>query len=478
MRFRIAVSLVLMIGFYALALGVSGALLWVVSLELRSFDRIDLRATFFCLLTAGAILWSLLPRRDRFEAPGPRLTAETQPELFALVHRVAAETNQQMPAEVYLVPEVNAWVSHRGGMMGIGSRRVMGIGLTLLQSVSIAQLRAILAHEFGHYAGGDTRLGAWVYKTREAMRRTIQNLAQTSAWIHTPFLWYANLFLRVSQTVSRQQELAADRLAARVAGGKVASDALIAVHGAALAYGSYWQQELIPVLSNGYRPPIAAGFSAFLRADSIADAVSKQVKTDLHGGTADRYDSHPPLKERIAALAHAGGESRDDVDALAVNLLRELPRLESELLQTLFSDPQKARELQSVEWEETGARVFLPVWRDESTRHKDVFHALRAIDVPRFFMAPDALQRLRLTHLLPNDRLRAVRNAIGCGLAARLFDAGWACDATPGRPVVFEKEGRRFAPFALAHRLGTDGFGEPEWTTACDAAGVGEMTLA
>jgi hypothetical protein len=360
---------------------------------------------------------------------------------------------------------VNAWVSHRGGMMAIGSRRVMGIGLTLLQSVSIAQLRAILAHEFGHYAGGDTRLGAWVYKTREAMRRTISNLAQTSAWIHTPFLWYANVFLRVSQAVSRQQELAADRLAAQVAGGKVAIDALIAVHGAALAYGSY-------------RPPIAAGFSAFLRAESIADAVSKQVKTDMHGGTVDRYDSHPPLKERIAALSGAGGESHDDAHALAVVLLRDLPRLESELLQTLFADPQKARELQSVEWEETGARVFLPVWRDESNRHKDVFHELRAIDVPRFFMAPDALKRLRLTHLMPDDRLRAVRNAIGCGLAARLYDAGWACDASPGRPVVFAKEERTFEPFKLAHQLGTVGFTDAEWTAACERAGISEMTLA
>jgi heat shock protein HtpX len=476
MRSRIAVSLLLVFGFYALSLAVAYALLFTAMVDPTPND--DAGLIVFCIVISGVILCSLMPRRDRFEAPGPRLTEATQPELFQLVRRVAAETHQPIPAEVFLVPEVNAWVAQRGGIMGFGGRRVMGLGLTLLQSVTIAQLRAILAHEFGHYAGGDTRLGAWIYKAREAMRRTVDNLAHTGHGIHAPFLWYANLFLRVSQTVSRQQELAADRLAARVAGRKAAIDALIAVHGAALAYGSYWQQELLPVLTNGYQPPIAAGFSTFLRAESISAAVSKQVKSDMLAGRTDKYDSHPPLNERLAALRDDDGGPQPDVDAIAMTLLRDLPRLESELLQALFTDPQKARELKSVSWEETGLRVFLPVWRDESKRHQAVFRTLRAIDVPGFYMRADALQRLRMTHLVPSERVGAVRNAIGCALAARLCEAGWECDATPGRPVVFTSSSRTFAPFALAHRLGTEDFGESDWMSACEAAGIGEMMLA
>ena len=38
-------------------------------------------------------------------------------------------TAQTMPEEVYVVNAVNAFVAQRGGIMGIGSRRVMGIGL-------------------------------------------------------------------------------------------------------------------------------------------------------------------------------------------------------------------------------------------------------------------------------------------------------------------------------------------------------------
>jgi len=477
MRSRIAVSLLLMLGFYLLALVSAGILLFVPYYELTSMHQVHGRITIFCAVSGLAILWSILPRLDRFTPPGPRLAATSQPELFELVRSVSKETNQAMPADIFLIPEVNAWVSHRGGIMGIGGRRVMGIGLTLLQSVSIDQLRAIVAHEFGHYAGGDLKLGAWLYKTREAMRRTITNLAKTGNGIHKPFLWYANLFMRVSQSVSRAQELAADLIAARIAGWENAVDALISVHGAALAYTAYWQQELIPVLTNGYRPPIAAGFSHFLGAESVAAAVSKQIKTAMNRGVADPYDSHPPLNERILALRKPrGGAAKNDVRA--VTLLRDVRRLEWELLQTLFADPQKAMQLQSVEWEETGPRVFLPVWRDESAKHAEPFRRLRAVDVPHFYNAADTLQRLRLTHLLPDDRERAVRNAIGCGIAARLYDDGWNCDVRPGRPVMFGKEGRTFAPFALAHQLGTLGFTGEEWARACESAGISEMTLA
>jgi len=477
MRSRIAVSLLLMVGFYLLAVAIAGALLFVPYFEFTSLHHVQGRITVFCVLTALAILWSILPRWDRFEAPGPRLTEERQPELFDLVRRVSNETEQAMPADVFLVPEVNAWVSHRGGIMGFGSRRVMGLGLILLQSVSVEQLRAIIAHEFGHYAGGDLKLGAWLYKTREAMRRTIENLARTSNGIHKPFLWYANMFMRVSQSVSRAQELAADQIAARVAGAGNAIEALVAVHSAALAYNAYWQQELIPVLTNGYRPPIAAGFSHFLGAETVAEAVSRQIKTEMSTGVADPYDSHPPLNERIAALRE-GDAGQPQAGACAVTLLRDLPRIEWELLQMLFADPQKAKELKSVEWEETGPRVFLPVWRDESAKHVEPFRALRAVDVPRFYASGDTLQRLKLTHLLPDDRERAVRNAIGCGIAARLYDDGWTCDARPGRAVVFAKDGHTFEPFALAHQLGTVGFTDEEWAAACERAGISEMTLA
>lgn len=103
-----------------------------------------------CLVGAGIILWSILPRFDKFEPPGPQLTAQDQPELFEVVSSLSQATGEAMPKEVYLIAEVNASVAQRGGILGVGSRRVVGLGLPLTRILSVAQLRAVLAHEFGH----------------------------------------------------------------------------------------------------------------------------------------------------------------------------------------------------------------------------------------------------------------------------------------------------------------------------------------
>jgi Zn-dependent protease with chaperone function len=76
---------------------------------------------------------------------------------------------------------MNAFVGDRGGIMGFGSRRIMGLGLPLLALLNISEFRAVLAHEFAHYYGGDTRLGPWVYKTRMAIIRVFQSVGSLGA---------------------------------------------------------------------------------------------------------------------------------------------------------------------------------------------------------------------------------------------------------------------------------------------------------
>lgn len=188
---RAVLALVLMFGFYVLAISMAALLLYIPYAEWAFAGRLHIRLAIFCVVGAGVILWSMLPRIDRFDAPGPLLTASEHPKLFTTIRDIAKSTGQTMPAEVYAVPEVNAWVAQRGGIMGFGSRRVMGLGLPLLQTVTVDQFRAILVHEFGHYFGSDTKLGPWVHKTRSALFRTYYALAEHSPIMHKPFEWYA-----------------------------------------------------------------------------------------------------------------------------------------------------------------------------------------------------------------------------------------------------------------------------------------------
>jgi len=153
----------------------------------------------FGISIAGAMLWSLLPRPDKFKAPGPVLDKSQHPHLFAELENIATALNEPMPRDVYLIGDLNAWVADRGGFMGFGSRRVMGLGLPLLSILTVSQFRAVLAHEFAHYYGGDTSLGPWVYKTQSALIRIFQNIgvgwqsrARRCSQHHVHDRWYIN----------------------------------------------------------------------------------------------------------------------------------------------------------------------------------------------------------------------------------------------------------------------------------------------
>jgi len=456
-----------MIGFYVLALGVAAGLLAAVYYSVAA-GNVYLRLDLAAVIAAGVILWSIVPRFDHFKAPGPLLAPEAQPELLELVRGVAAETNEAMPHEVYLVPDVNAFVTQRGGLMGIGSRRVMGVGLPLLQALTASQLRAVLAHEFGHYAGGDLKLGAWIYKTRAAMARTIENLAHTSSWVHKPFLVYGNFFMRVTQKIARAQEIAADRMAVRVAGARSHANALKAVHGASAAYNAYWATEVVPVLSNGYRPPIGAGFAQFMRAEAIVKAIDSAVEAELKSAATDPYDSHPSLQERLAAIGDFSDILPLRDDPPAVSLIRDLPLLERGLFGIL------APELKSVDWQETPTQVFLPQWRQRAGMLASVLASATAADVPSLMTSRALAVALGITKWTPEDRDAEIRAALASVLAAKLVDDGWSCTTSPGEQIVFTKNGATLTPFVDVVREGENA---EAWLARVRAAGVADLRL-
>jgi len=116
---RALLAVGLMIGFYVFAVTIAAGLLWIPYAEMTYMNRVDLRIGFVCVGSAVTILWSLLPRRDQFTPPGPPLYESTSPELFSVIRRVAEQTKQDPPDDVYLLNDVNAFVAHPGRHDGI-----------------------------------------------------------------------------------------------------------------------------------------------------------------------------------------------------------------------------------------------------------------------------------------------------------------------------------------------------------------------
>lgn len=472
---RAAIALVLMAGFYALALAVAGVLLWLPYAEWRYADRIDLRLLAFCLVGAFLILQSIVPRRDAFAAPGPRLSVERQPRLFAELHGIASAAAQDMPAEVYLVADVNAWVSQRGGVLGLGGRRIMGLGLPLLQAVSIPELRAILAHEFGHYFGGDVKLGPLVYRTREALVRTVVALHEHSRLLKKPFEWYAALFFRVTHGVSRHQELQADALATRVAGAPALCSGLRKVHGAALAFEPYWSQEVAPVLDAGYRPPLAAGFSRFLEHPAITRNVYEAVETEAREGKADPYDTHPSLRDRLLALGSPEPSSSALPGEPAISLLDAVPDLESGLLAHLAAAAPGG--LKPLAWEQVGPAVYVPQWEALLKEHGASLGGLVPASLPSIDWAAlgrRLVQAAGAPEAPPADSSRDERFAqflVGAAVGLALVKRGFQVEAPPGAPLVLVRGEHQVEVFALRKRVEDDAAG---WLSFCAEVGLDE----
>ncbi len=477
---RAALAVLLMVGFYLLALAIAGGLLFIPYAEWVYAHRLHPKLALLCVVGAGVILWAILPRIDRFDPPWPRLQPGEHPRLFALIRGVAQATGQAMPVEVYLDPDLNAWVAQRGGVMGVGSRRVMGIGLPLLDVLKTSQLRAVIAHEFGHYYGGDTKLGPWIYKTRGAIIRTVRSLAEGGhSILYLPFLGYGKLFLRITNAVSRRQELSADALAARVAGRDAAASALRSIHGYALAFQPFLQSELEPVLGAGFRPPIAEGFARFLRAGSISTAVDRAVDEELRQGRKDPYDTHPPLKERLAALDRLPpGVLPAAEDAPALGLLDRLPGLETDLLGAM-AGPAKIRKLKPVAWDAVGGEVYLPMWTEHVGKHAAILKGVTAAGLPEAMADLPALgRRLGAGAKAPKDEAagRAVA-LLGAALALALVREGWTLRAEPGAAVSLRKGDAAVEPFKAVEELGTNTLDPAVWRARCDELGIAGLDL-
>jgi heat shock protein HtpX len=476
---RAALAVALLVGFYLLAIAIAVALLCIPVLEYRLVGRVEGRLAIFAVFGAGAILWAIVPRIDRFEDPGPRLLETDHPRLFAAIRRVARDTGQAMPSEVFLVAQLNAWVAQRGGIMSFGSRRVMGLGLPLMEALSVQQFRAVLAHEFGHYYGGDTRLGPWIYKTRAAIERTLQGLHRHSTALAKPFQWYGQAFVRITHGVSRQQEFSADALAARTVGARPLAEGLRLLHGSDGAFSAYWSQELVPVLQLGARPPLAAGFRQFMGAPEIRAGIDEAIERELAQGEAGPYDTHPCLRDRLAAVATLPPGEAQPADPPALTLLEAPEAVEAKLI--AFLGGPEAPALEPVAWSDVGLKVWLPFWRARARAHAPGLAGLTPADLPE--AAKDLGALATRMGLVGGGEDPSPEHALsaGWGLAVTLIvvlaERGWTLNAMPGETVTLGREGDVIRPFALMHALGTGELPASEWLAMCVRLQIADLDL-
>lgn len=177
------------------------------------------------------------------------VTAKDEPALFAFLHRLADETGAPRPHRVFLSARVNAAVFYDLSILNLlyPSRKNLEIGLGLVNVLTLDELKAVLAHEFGHFAQRTMAVGRWVYIAqqiasavvykRDALDRFLTGLSHFDlriawmGWLLSAIVWSIRSVLETvftgvvlaQRALSREMEMQADLVAVSVTG----SDALI-----------------------------------------------------------------------------------------------------------------------------------------------------------------------------------------------------------------------------------------------------------
>jgi Zn-dependent protease with chaperone function len=258
----------------------------------------------------GAFFWVVARAMwIRLEPPqGRRITPGEAPELFKMIDGLQRSLRAPPLHNVLITSDFNAAVVQvpRLGLLGWHYNTLL-IGLPLMKALTRQQLAAVLAHEFGHLAGGHGRLGNWVYRVRYGWARLVhalQDRQSAGSFAFRPFLkWYAPYFSAVSFPLARANEYEADAASARLISPTAAAAALTNVN----VIGSFLEARYWPDLHRKADEVPQPSFAPYAQMGEIIGAGfdSTAVSGWLEAAMAEKTsvaNTHPALADRLRAL--------------------------------------------------------------------------------------------------------------------------------------------------------------------------------
>ncbi|MFF0557013.1 M48 family metallopeptidase [Streptomyces sp. NPDC004266] len=344
-------ALVLLTGFHLLGLvllALLGALDWAAWLWAPAVWALRTYAVSF-VLAVPVVRGMLMLRAPRDEGlAGVPVTGAEEPRLWEAVRELAALLGTRAPDEIRLTADMNAAVTEDARLLGLlGGTRRLYLGLPLVAGLTEARLRAVLAHELGHYAHSDTRLSGITERSRLHVARTVERFEEKSglkvakerarqerksarrvargktakevdttgvgftyrvmARIYTA---YGRFSMRATQSGSRRQEIAADLAAARIAGRDATASALRALPALDSAHEFYLNSYATLGVEFGMLPSRGEVFGGVRHLLDARAGELAGMRADLPAEPATPYDSHPPTAERVAAIESLPDDGR------------------------------------------------------------------------------------------------------------------------------------------------------------------------
>lgn len=270
----------------------------------------------FVLLLAGMgvrVVWNLLRasravfKQGTLTIMGRAVSEQEAPHVWSFVRDLAGRVRAEVPDtivvglnECFFVTEGPVELSSG---VALPRGRVLYLPLPYMAFMSRQEVAAVIGHELAHFTGDDTE---YSQKFSPIYSTAVNNLVavhQASGdefghWLARPVMMLGEFFLRsfneAVQYWSRQRELAADQMGARVASREAAALALIRV--------SVIAPRINEALRNCWRE---GGHGEGVLTETrriVAEKGLGDPREHLEDAQAHPTDSHPTTRQRIEAL--------------------------------------------------------------------------------------------------------------------------------------------------------------------------------
>lgn len=475
----VVLSSAVIVGFHALVLLSFGQLLYEAVLAWRGDTDVSLLGSILRVVLALVLLASVIAPLSASDVPDRRLLPEEHPDLFSMIARAAAEAGVRAPSAVFLTrgsPSLQP--------VGRSGSSELGLGLPYLLALTVDQLEAVVAHEFGHLRPRPWLIAFLVHRRNVAVARA-ERLRQQRLLVRLVgvlFSVYSFVLRRVAIPLAHAEEFGADAVAARVAGCRALVECLTVTDAVFECFQVYWAKWVFPALVAGFRPPFFDGFADFLDApigQHIREAAAaRRAQSDTDVST----DSHPSKHARLEAIAMLSPiserASADSRPALA--LLGEQRHFEDEALLLGARGPVELNRLVPLSWDDFGEQVLTRHWGATAECCGRYLPAVTPEDLPPApsFYADFALSAIQGAFLGNTETLvqRGVED-IATAIMFTLWRHGWHVQSRPGELPWLYKDGLHWSPLLSLTNLVQQRTSRQSWLRECSQAGVAGVEL-
>jgi len=298
-----------------------------------------------------------------------------EPGLFTMINEIVKQTGTDFPKKVYLSYDVNASVFYDSNFwsMFLPIKKNLTIGIGLVNVCTKQELKAILAHEFGHFSQRSMKVGSYVYNVNqiifnlvnddESYKNTIQRWANASGY----FAIFAGLALKFTQGIqwilakmysyvnirhmalSREMEFHADEVAANIAGSIALEESLLRMDLADNSYNNvinFYENKIKENKASRNIYKEQAYVMGFLAKESGLETkynlpVVKLEEAGIFNKSKlvieNQWASHPSTEDRVARLRKLDIKKDSDNNS-ARSLFKNFEEIEEKLTAKLFSN--------------------------------------------------------------------------------------------------------------------------------------------